>query len=121
LPVLSVVFGSSSMMWVSSSADGRCSTPWGDDDELAWKDRDVALRSAFANSHFQCAFNHEEQLVLDIVMVPDEFTLQLHQLDLQIVHLADDLRTVLVVKQQKLLDQIDLLHLSSPRQIGFVV
>ncbi len=36
--------------------------------------------------------HHEEELVLVLVMVPDELALQLGQLDVEVVDLADDLR-----------------------------
>jgi len=82
----------------------------GNDNELPGMDHDLAPRAAFAHGHLQRAFNDEEQFVFDLVMVPDELTLQLHHLDVKIVHLADDLGTELIVEQRQLLDGIDFFH-----------
>src|SRR5208337_5032748 len=45
--------------------------------------------------------------------MPHEVTLELHQLHIGIVYLAHDFWAVLVVKQRKLLREVDLLHINS--------
>ena len=44
------------------------------------------------------------------VVVPDELTPELHQLDLLAVQLADDFRLPLVGEQSELVSQVDLVH-----------
>src|SRR5262249_42956169 len=46
--------------------------------------------------------DHQEQLVLVLVMVPEELALELDQLDLLAVQLADDLGTPLVLEPGEL-------------------
>ena len=58
------------------------------DDELALADVHVAV----AQFHEQRALHDEEQLVLDVVVMPLERAAQLYQLDLHVVHVADDVR-----------------------------
>src|SRR5437667_7900244 len=59
-----------------------------DDDELTGADVAVAV----AQLHAQAAGHDEEQLVLGVVMVPDELATQLDDLHVHVVHVADDLR-----------------------------
>lgn len=58
-----------------------------DDDELALADLNVTL----AELHGEPAFDHEEQLILALVMVPYELALELDELDVGVIDLADDL------------------------------
>src|SRR5438045_6271009 len=55
----------------------------------------------------QPALHDEKELVLLVVMMPHEFTLQLGELDEAVIHLANDLRAPLVLKSSEHLSQID--------------
>ena len=46
----------------------------------------------------QIAFDHDECLIGLLVVVPDEVALQLHDLELIVVHLRDDLRLPLLLE-----------------------
>ena len=59
-----------------------------DDDELAL----VQRQDAVAELHVEPPVHHEEKLVLGVVSMPDELALELDELDVLAVQLADDLR-----------------------------
>jgi hypothetical protein len=75
------------------------------DDELALLQPKITV----AQLHQQTAFDHQEELVLLVVLVPDELALQLGQLDLKVVQLAYDARAPALVELRELLRQVDLL------------
>ena len=50
----------------------------------------VLLPGGVAPLHMQFAGSHQEHLIFLVVMVPHEFSLHLHQLDLKIVQLTHD-------------------------------
>jgi hypothetical protein len=57
------------------------------------------------------------------VIVPNEISLQLHDLKLIVIHFSHDLRLPLLVEQRELLAEVDCLvtHASSPSVIVYVV
>jgi hypothetical protein len=55
----------------------------------------------------QIPFNHDECLVSVFVIMPDEVSLQLHNLELVIVHLSDHFWLPLLVEQAKFLQEAD--------------
>ena len=77
------------------------------DDELAGLDEEFAFAAILTHPHAQRAFDDIEQLVLSIVMVPDELALQLDQLDVGVVDLAYDLWAVVIGEQRQFLREID--------------
>src|SRR6266576_3817015 len=74
------------------------------DDELARLDHEVPV----SQLHSKPALHDEEQLILAVVVVPDELALELGELDQVVVHLADDLGTPLILKPAEHLGEIDL-------------
>ena len=86
------------------------------DDELAGTNDDFALNTVLAHTHAHRAFHDEEQFVFDIVMVPDERPLKLHQLDVEVVEFSRDLGTLLVGEERELLGKVDFVdcHFHAP-------
>src|SRR5271155_4009320 len=66
--------------------------------------------------HAKVAVYHQEQLVLLVMVMPDEFALKLNQLDVLPVQLAYDFRRPMILKRGELLRQIDLVHHSKVAQ-----
>src|SRR6516165_8933444 len=58
--------------------------------------------------HPEPPFHHQEQLVFMVMLVPHEFALKLHQLDMLPVQLTDDLRAPVIVEQGELLPDVHL-------------
>jgi len=81
----------------------------GNDHELALFQPDVAIRQPDQ----QCPLHDKEELILSIVMMPDELSLDLHQFDVRVVELADDLRTPVVLEEAELASKVYLFRLSS--------
>jgi hypothetical protein len=82
-----------------------------DDQELALPQPDVTV----SELHAEPAAHHQDQLVLVVVVVPDELADELDQLDLLAVQVADHLRTPVVVEQAEHLPQVHLLHSPLPQ------
>jgi hypothetical protein len=59
-----------------------------DDQELSGLELDYAV----AQFHAEPAFDHEEEFILALVLMPDEFAVQLGELHLAIIDVADDPR-----------------------------
>jgi hypothetical protein len=76
----------------------------GNDQELAFLQPDVPI----PERHVEAALHHQEQLVLVVVVVPDELALELDPLDLLAVQFADDRRISVVAKPRQLLAEVDL-------------
>src|SRR6185369_3764670 len=76
------------------------------DEHLSLVEDDVAV----AQLHPQAPLDHQEQLVLVIVVVPDEGALELDQLDGLAVQLGHQLGGVVLLEQRKLLGDVDFLH-----------
>src|SRR6266550_1277829 len=70
----------------------------------------------------QNAIQHNESLVRILVIVPNEVALQLHDLELVVVHFGDDLRLPLLAEQRELFAEVDRLvpHVVAP-SIGCVI
>jgi hypothetical protein len=83
----------------------------GDDQQLALADGDGAV----AELHRERAVEDEEELVFGLVAVPDERPLQLHQLHVLAVQLADDLRVPVGAEPGEAFLQIDDVHGGFPR------
>src|SRR5271170_69853 len=79
--------------------------PAGYDEELALLQPDLAIPEIHAES----PLHHQEQLVLVLVMMPDELALELDQLDLLAVELAGDPRLPLLADLAELLREVHLL------------
>src|SRR6266852_7743273 len=78
----------------------------GDDHELAFADDGFVV----AELHAQCAFDHKKQFILRVMVVPDEFTLQLDGLHGAIIDFADDPRIAVVGEAAELFPEIDGFH-----------
>src|SRR5262245_24764093 len=76
------------------------------DDELPRPQVPVAI----AELHSQASGDHEEELVLPLVVVPDELALELDQLHVAVIQLARDSRIPVVVAPRELLAQVHDLH-----------
>src|SRR5882672_5065463 len=74
-----------------------------DDDELTRLDHEVAVPQL----HPQPTLHDQKELVLTLVMVPDEFALEFRELHETVVYLADDFGTPLILKAAKHLGEID--------------
>jgi len=61
--------------------------------------------------HFERTPNDKKKLVLQIVSVPDEFTLELGQPDMLAVELADDSRIPVIGEERELFADVDLIYL----------
>jgi hypothetical protein len=79
--------------------------PAWDDEELAFLQPDLAIPEV----HPESALHDQEQLILVLMMVPDELALEFHQLDTLAVELAHDPRLPLVGDLVELLREIHLL------------
>src|SRR5437867_12023341 len=75
-----------------------------DDDELTRLDHEILV----AQLHAQPALHDQEQLILAVVVVPDELALELRERHQVVVHRADDLGTPLILNPPEHLDEIDL-------------
>src|SRR2546422_780958 len=73
------------------------------DDELARLDHEVLV----SQLHPQPALHDQEQLILALMMVPDELALELRELHQVVVHSADDLGTPVILKPAEHLGEID--------------
>ena len=80
------------------------------DEELALGKLDVAG----AQAHAHPSLDDQEELVLVLVVMPDEVALELDDLDLVVVQVADDLGLPVVREERELLEQVDLVHGHSP-------
>src|SRR5881394_2367887 len=80
------------------------------DDELALAHRHVAVPEL----EQQPAFYDEEQLVLQIVMMPHEFAFDFDELDVAIVELADDLRAPVLGELLEFLGEVYATHARRP-------
>src|SRR5262245_40663722 len=78
----------------------------GHDQELALLQPNVPVPEL----HAEAALDHEEKLVLVVVMVPDERTPELDQFDLLTVQFAHDPGLPLLGEPGELLPEVDLLH-----------
>src|SRR5258705_9541299 len=74
-----------------------------DDDELARLDYEVAVPQL----HPQPALHDQKQLVLALVMVPDELALEFRELHETVVYLADGFGSPLILKAAEHLGEID--------------
>src|ERR1039457_4289708 len=85
------------------------------DDEFARMNDDLAFDAILAHLHAQPTLDHEEQLVFVVVVMPHELSLQLHKLHVKVVHLAHDLRAIVIGEQRQLLRHIALFHTNPPQ------
>ena len=76
------------------------------DEELAFSDHDFAI----AQPHGQRAVQDHEHFVFRVVVVPDEFALQLDELDVLAVQVAHDARVPIIVDARELFGEINLVH-----------
>src|SRR6516162_8382168 len=65
------------------------------------------MNRAIAEIDSQSTLEDDEGLIRILVIVPDEVTLKLHELELVVVHLGDDLRLPMLVEQIELAGEID--------------
>jgi hypothetical protein len=70
------------------------------------------LDVAIAELDGQAPLEDEEELVGLVVLVPDELSLDLDDLDVVVVQLADDLGAPVLGEQRELLREVDLLSLA---------
>ena len=78
----------------------------GDDEELAG----FKVHHSIAKVKIETSFQDQEQFVFGIVVVPDKFAFDLHQLDVLAVEFADDSRRPSLAELRQLVCEIDLLH-----------
>src|SRR5439155_8922870 len=88
-----------------------------DDDELARLDHEIAV----SQLHAQPALHDEKQLVLTLVVVPDELARELRELHETVVDLPDDLGTPLILKPAEHLGEIDLADVHETRSSTVLV
>ena len=62
----------------------------------------------------QAPANNKKELVLLLVVVPDELPLELGELHVAVVDLADDLGTPLFIELSQLFGYVDLVHGQAP-------
>jgi len=86
--------------------DGEMFHASGDDDELALVQLDVSI----PQPDQQLALDDQKQFVFGIVVMPDKLALEFCQLDVRIVEFARDAGMPLVLKEIKLVREIDLFH-----------
>ncbi len=102
LPVFNVEAGFEQQDMGLLLGDGPMLDTTGDNQELAFLEPDLPVPEL----HPESPFHHEEELVLVIVMVPDELALKLDQFELLAVQLADDLGAPRVVELGELLREV---------------
>src|SRR5260221_6417262 len=68
------------------------------------------MHRAVAKIDAKLPLEDEERLIALRMIVPHEIALELHDLELVVVHLGDDLRAPLLVEERKLLLEIDRLE-----------
>ena len=85
----------------------------GHDDEFTLVD----YFDAFSELHLEGAPDDEKELVLLVVLVPDEFALELGQPDVLAVELADHPRIPVIREPRELFADVDLLHLKTPETL----
>src|SRR5436190_13987966 len=86
-----------------------------------WDDHEFSLLDPFgpiAEIHPESSLDDQEQFVLQLVLVPDELALELHELDLLAVQFADDFRAPGLGELRQFPGQADLVHNASaePRE-----
>ena len=81
---------------------------------------DSSERFPVSQPQLERSVDDEKELILILVRVPDELSLELGQLHLLAIELGDDLRIPVTVKLGQLLSDVDLLHpdLPSPLYIA---
>src|SRR5207253_1089698 len=78
--------------------------------KLAFADAHIAG----AQAHGDSAFDHQEQLVFVLMMMPHELALELDQLDVGIVQLAGDFWLPVFVEAGKLFGEINFFEFHGP-------
>jgi len=78
----------------------------GDDEEFSLREG----YGAVAKLHLEGAMEDQEHLVLGVVLLPDEFTLELDEVDVLAVQLADDPGSPVVEEEAQFLSQVYLVH-----------
>lgn len=81
--------------------------------DATWHDQELSLLQpnlTIAEVHAEAAVDDEEQLVLMLVVMPDELALEFDQFDLLPVERTDNLRIPVIGKQSQLFPQVDLFH-----------
>jgi hypothetical protein len=79
------------------------------DDELALGHGNDAI----SEMHVEAPVQNEEELVFVLVLMPNEFALELDELHVLAVQLTDDLRIPVSVESRELFAKVDLLHATS--------
>ena len=81
------------------------------DQELAFVEVDLPVTVFRVADHdLQPAFHHQEELVLILVVVPDELAFELGELDVLIVKLAHDFRTPIFGEEMEFTGEVGFLH-----------
>jgi len=88
------------------SGDGAMLDATGDDEEFILSEG----YGAVAKLHLEGALEDQEHLVFGVVLVPDEFTLELDEFDVLAVQLADDPGSPVVEEEAQFLLQVHLVH-----------
>jgi len=98
---LSTPRGSIKSNLTSFSAYGLCSTPFGT------TNISPDTRRAVAKIDTQIPFDDDERLISIFMMMPDKVSLQLHNLEMVIVHFSDHFWLPSLMEQAKLLHKAD--------------
>jgi hypothetical protein len=77
----------------------------------------VQRHDAIAELHVEPAVHYEKQLVLGVVSMPDELALELDELDVLAVELADDLRVPAGIEPGERFAKVDLFRAASRRRV----
>ena len=88
------------------SGDGAMLDATGDDEEFALREG----YGAVAKLHLEGALKDQEHLIFGVVLVPDEFTLELDELDVLAVQFADDPGSPVVEEEAQFFSQVYLVH-----------
>ena len=83
-----------------------------DDQEISFVEPDVAV----PQFHAEAALDHQEKLVLVVVVVPGEGALEFHELHLLAVQLGDDAGVPMIGEGGELLPEIHFFHVLSPQR-----
>ena len=78
--------------------------PTRDDEQLAG----LQVHRSVTKLDVEGAFDHQEQLIRFIVLVPDEFALDLHQANLILIVARDDPRRPMIGEARQLLGKVHL-------------
>ena len=94
-------------------ADGAVLGATRDDNELAGTHKLFAI----AKPHAQSAFDDEKEFVLEVVVMPDKFALELDRFDAEVIHFAENFGIPVIGEAGEFLIEIDGVHGRGPQSL----